>query len=350
MRAFMDYIPTPCTAKREVDDDYCFRLSKRLRLEAPAEFEKAPPLGHPLVLPQQVQTQSPPNSWLRQLHIESTARRQAAGSAAAVATPSAVGTHGGQMLSAKCAIATDVRAMTHFLLADVVQCSHGPGGRCLQCSGRLVQNVPFHMYSAFSSAYGGGSSSSSSSGPSYRSSSSSSFARSMAATMAAELSFPALTALFACLAPGPSERLLHLGSGSARAVLAWSLLLPSSIASGVEPSPELHRIALQAAFQLGQQEQRRVFLHNGDPFATQSEWRHASIIFISGTCLEDAVRERVAGSLGSVEPGTRVVTCSQPLFLDGRAPIGFTLERQAAYRSIGAGNVTVYIYRRSEAT
>merc|ERR1719188_100286 len=44
-------------------------------------------------------------------------------------------------------------ATTSFTLADVVQCCHGLGGRCLQCSGRLVQNVPLVHYGAFCEAY-----------------------------------------------------------------------------------------------------------------------------------------------------------------------------------------------------
>lgn len=172
-----------------------------------------------------------------------------------------------------------------------------------------------------------------------------------AASAAAELTFPALAALMACLAPGPGERLLHLGSGSARAVLAWALLLPQSAASGVEPMPELHAVAAQAASRLGPEEQRRVFLHHGDPLATQGEWRHAAVVFVGSTILEEATtRSSVVQGLGACEPGVRVVAFSYPLWADGQAPPGFTLERQALYRSVGAGNVTLYIYRRSDET
>lgn len=338
MLGLMYHIPTP-KAKRAMDDELCFRFHKRLRLDAPAEAYALS------------------NDWLRQLHAESSGRRQAAAVAASCMDVAAPSTPSMQMDSceARFVAADGGMATTSFSIADVVQCSHGPGGRCLMCSGRHVQNVPLGLYGAFCTAYGsrGGSSSSSSCGDPLLATmvcSSGVLNRALvraSAVAAAELSFPAIASLVACLAPSPGERLLHLGSGSGRVVLGWSLLLPQSAASGVEATPELHIAAAAAAARLALEEQHRVFLHQGDPFATQGEWRHAGVILISGACLEDSVVGRTVEALESVEPGTRVVTCSRPLRPDGRAPPGFTLERQAAYRTVGAGNMTLYIYRRS---
>ncbi|CAE8611433.1 unnamed protein product [Polarella glacialis] len=227
--------------------------------------------------------------------------------------------------------------MTHFVLNDVVQCAHGPAGRCLQCSGRLVQNVPLQLYSGWCSVYSSPASSSTSPAPRPPG----------GAAAARELPFPALAALIACLAPEPGERLLHLGSGAGRALAAWALLVPRGAACGVESCPLLHGAALAAVNRLDPEVQQRVFAHNGDLFDMQGDWHQASAILVNTDGLDDNRLRRVAEGLVAAGPGARVVSISRPLCPDARsAPLGFELARQAAYRTVGLGNTNVFIYRK----
>lgn len=343
-------IPTPFTPKRTLEDHFSQRFYKRLRVEGPCT-ETVPPL-----LPY-----AGVNSLLRRLHAERTARRpmpsSAGESASALVGPEEASMQPAMDDSSSMSAASsslfalplgvDSEAMTNFSLADVVQCNHGPGGRCLQCSGRMVQNAPLRLHSAFLTAFGPMSSTASSSSSSSSSPLGSSASRSCSNLGATELSFPALMSLVACLAPEPGERLLHLGSGSGRAVAAWTLALPQSAACGIEPSPSLHQAAVAAAMRLGPDVQGRVFLHCGPVLATQGEWHQATVIFIGPSAFEGCRPEHLADGLQACSAGTRVVTVSQALSPHpGRAPPGFSLERQALFRNAGSGNSTLFIYRR----
>lgn len=243
--------------------------------------------------------------------------------------------------------------MTCFCVADVVHCDHGSAGCCPQCAGRFVQNVPRPVFSAFCRAYAGIPSPRGSSGTQRCTMSSSSTARpsSMsppAAWQAVELSFPAFAALAAGLAPGPGERLLHLGSGAGQAVLAWALLFPQGAASGVEGSLAVHRAAKRAAARLGPDVQRRVHFHHCDPFGVQGDWDQASVVLVSAAGFDDAAMARALEGLRCVRPGARVVTLSRPLraAVPGCDLPGFEFLRQAAYRTTGSGNSSAWIYRR----
>mmetsp|Transcript_48060 Transcript_48060/g.153744 ORF Transcript_48060/g.153744 Transcript_48060/m.153744 type:complete len:290 (-) Transcript_48060:110-979(-) len=255
--------------------------------------------------------------------------------------------------------------MTCFQLPDVVRCAeHGLGGRCPQCSEQLVQNIPLPVYSTFCRVY--------SSLPwdalgsqrctlSASSSSSRSTLSPPPSWQSVELSFPAFVALAAGLAPEPGERLLHLGSGSGQAVVAWSLLFPLAAASGVEGCPTLHRAASAAVARLDPDLQRRIHLHHCDPFGVQSDWHQAGVILVSAAGFDDDAMDRVLEGLQAVEQGTRVVTLSRPLpcQLPSRSPPGFALARQAACRTTGRAvgqtvrgirrglnNASVFIYRK----
>merc|ERR1719491_1543677 len=268
------------SSKRPMDDEFCLRFEKRLKLTHDRETALTYHQGGPgatlgdvtfstaAVVPQ-LEAYSDVNGFLRGLHSEQLSRRPCLHPVAQLelqdmepellaGDSGTTAVHGGSLPSSQ--------AMTHFSLVDVVQCGHGPGGRCLQCSGRLVENVPLAVYSAFSRAYSAVTASSSSS----------LFTRPFGEVdthhSAVELSFAAFVALAAGLSPKPGERLLHLGSGAGRAVLTWALLLPQSAACGVESSPALHRIAEAAHSQLEPSIQQRIFLHHGDMFSVQNDW------------------------------------------------------------------------------
>lgn len=298
------------------------------------------------------------NSLLRGLHSENQARRHSissqvglagggmdvAGSSTASGNTCEIIASDQQTIftcSGRCLDLQSTPMMTNFSMMDVVQCDHGPTGRCLQCSGRVVENVPLAIHSAWSRAY------------STMTASSSSASSSMLASVqtvepshsSIELSFGAFVSLAAALAPEPGERLLHLGSGAGRAVLAWTMLLPQSSACGVESNFSHHSAAIAAAAQLDASVQSRIYLHHGDIFAVQGNWHQASVIIISAVSFDDGTAARLAEGLRGVHSGTRVVSLSRPLGVS--APIGFTLARQAAYRMVGGGNATAFIYRKS---
>jgi len=298
------------------------------------------------------------NSFLQQLHAEQMARRSrlastgngemiedtggAGGSSTVAAGPPQ---HAGEQLQVQSSLSgaqqPNGSAMTNFALTDVVRCDHGSAGRCMQCSGRIVQNMPLTMYSDFCAAYCTRVPASLSS-----SSSASSLLRGPGRA-APELSFAALASLVACLAPEPGERLLHLGSGTGRALVVWALALQQGAASGIEPSPALHQEAAATFGRLPPTLQSRLFLHCGDIFASQEEWHQATTIFVGTSTFDEATLARLAAGLQAVQAGTRVVTFSQPLCADpGRAPSGFALARYAAYCTTGTGNLGVYIYRK----
>eukprot|EP00439_Symbiodinium_sp_Y106_P045859 s2509_g5.t2 len=180
-------IPTPCAPKRSMDEEQlCHRLHKRLRIGSPTAARQ---LAHGRY--------SQANSVLQQLHAEHLARRQQAPrpdypTDTTMTMTQQAWTAGGSVAH------SDFAAMTHFVLSDVVQCSHGAQGRCLQCAGRLVQNVPLQVYSDWCTAC------------SSRASSSNTPPPRPCATSVRELTFPAMAALIACLAPEPGERSEYL--------------------------------------------------------------------------------------------------------------------------------------------
>lgn len=343
-------IPTPCSPKRPMDEQLCTRFHKRLRLEPPVPDAVT---GLPLCADASdphalVPTYTNANSLLCRLHMERMHRKQVDfamndGALTAHGTVSSCsGAHHSGCASNGTAAGAPIT--THFTLADVVHCNHGAGGRCLQCSGRKVQDVPLQVYGAFQEAYAQ---------RNFNGSCASAATTSVAAmrrVATAELSFAALAALFARLAPERNERLLHLGSGSGRTVAAWSLMIGESCASGVEGSAELHSLASSALANLSAEVQRRVFLHCGDVFATRGDWHHANIIIISSNVLDESTPDSIADALQIVEAGTRVVTFSRPLSSasSSRAPHGFTLEGKGLYRTVGNWNSFVFIYRKAE--
>mmetsp|Transcript_130760 Transcript_130760/g.260870 ORF Transcript_130760/g.260870 Transcript_130760/m.260870 type:complete len:389 (-) Transcript_130760:164-1330(-) len=366
-RQLMQIVPTPCNSKRAMDDFLLYRFHKRLRIEGPNNGGAAcvdsannnAALANAVAATAAVPVSETPrwaygdmNSFLQQLHVEQMARRSrlpsivssemvedcggAGGSSTAAAAPrQPLGNQlqvGGQQANGT--------AMTNFSLTDVVRCDHGLAGRCMQCSGRIVQNMPLAMYSDFCAAYRTtvlGSLPPSSSVPSLPG----------PRRATPELSFAALASLIACLAPEPGERLLHLGSGTGRALVVWGLALQQGAASGIEPSPAFHQEAAATFGRLPPALQSRLFLHCGDIFASQEEWHQATTIFVSTNTFDDAYLARLAAGLQTVQEGTRVVAFSQPLCADlGRAPPGFALARHAPYCTTGTGNLSVYIYRK----
>ncbi|CAE7198928.1 unnamed protein product [Symbiodinium sp. CCMP2592] len=179
-------IPTPCAPKRSMDEEQlCHRLHKRLRIGSPTAARQLAH-GH----------YSQANSVLQQLHAEHLARRQQVprpDTDTTMTMTQQAWTAGGSVAH------SDFAAMTHFVLSDVVQCSHGAQGRCLQCAGRLVQNVPLQVYSDWCTACSSPASSSNTPPPR------------PCATSVRELTFPAMAALIACLGPEPGERSLSYG-------------------------------------------------------------------------------------------------------------------------------------------
>lgn len=343
-------------AKRGMDDALCDRFWKRLKLSHDTGAQShdlsrqhvsptIAPLFQPLpsapsVATPQFDSYTEVNDFLRSLHNEQLGRRPAL-SPTAMEPDVLAGGSGTATGRLDAAQALPV-AQTHFTLADVVQCGHAPGGRCLQCSGRLVFNVPLSAYSAFSRAYSTLSAASSSS------SMSTPLSQVDSSQTATELAFPAFVSLAAGLDPQPGERLLHLGSGSGRAVVAWALLCSNSAACGVESSLSSHRMAESACSQLEPNVQQRIFLRHGDIFSVQSEWCQASIIVISAGSFDERSSASLVQGLNSAASGTRVVCLSQPLSSNrSRAPSGFTLAKEVLYRTIGHGNATAYIYRKN---
>jgi len=320
-------VPTPCSAKRSMDEEHlCHRFQKRLRLEG--DLTDADVLA----------AYDGVNFLLRSLHSEQVARRQAqvgAMHAERQANTTACSVHGGPVSQYL------PQMLTSFTLADVVYCNHGIGGRCLHCSGRLVQNVPLALYSSYCSAFMPSSLSPSSSPPSSSSPSSSSAKENL------DLSFPALVSLIANLAPQPGERLLHLRSGTGKLIVAWVLLIPCSVACGVEDNLEMHRAAAFSVSSLEVSASQRLHLHNADIFSSQGDWPQAGTIMLNATSLSDDALVRIVAGLQNVSAGTRVVSFSRPLCTDpGAAPRGFVLVRCSLYRLTGPGNCTVYFYRR----
>ncbi|CAE7236862.1 unnamed protein product, partial [Symbiodinium pilosum] len=309
-------IPTPCAPKRSMDEEQlCLRLHKRLRIGSPTAARQLAN-GH----------YSQANSFLQQLHAEHLARRQQTPRPAAYPSPDASMTMTTQAWTAGGSAAqTDFAAMTHFVLSDVVQCSHGAQGRCLQCVGRLVQNVPLQVYSDWCSACSSPASSSTTPPPR------------PCATSVRELTFPATAALIACLSPEPGERLLHLCSGVARVVAAWALLVPRGMACGIERCAALHEAAVAAVEKMDAEVQSRVLLHNSNLLDSQNDWHQASTILVSGEALENSVAQVTAG-LDRTQPGTRIASIGRPLGDPHGGPHALQLVRQVLYRTVGSGN------------
>mmetsp|Transcript_12365 Transcript_12365/g.29042 ORF Transcript_12365/g.29042 Transcript_12365/m.29042 type:complete len:364 (+) Transcript_12365:121-1212(+) len=346
----------PPQAKRPMDDEFCYRFYKRLRVSPQEEADGG------ILFPPQQPIAAPPsqyaavNSFLHSLHGEQLARKHPPAAALAAAA-AACGFHNAACTSSSSSSCPQEMAVasTSFSLSDVVYCNHGEGGRCLQCVGRVVENVSLSVYSEFCQAYRTPNSFASQMQPwtaqtprLLPGAPAANLSESSAAT-ATELSFPALASLISILGPEPGERLLCLGSGSARAVLAWVLLLPQSSACGIEAHPAQHAAALAAASRLNPEAQTRVHLHNQDPLASMAFWNQATVIIVSTAGLDDIALKRVADGLQQVTEGTRVVSVSRPLCpnASNQAPAGFAFARQAAYRtSSGTGNATLFIYRK----
>jgi hypothetical protein len=326
-----------------MDDEFCQRFYKRLKLSdrdafLPCDDTAAVPIQATPV--PQCAAYVEVNGFLRGLHTEQIARRHSLSTPADMEREPIIGSGTAAVSSTSDGSGL---ALTHFTLADVVQCGHGAGGRCLQCSGRLVENVPLAVYSVFSRAYSAATSSSSTS-PFPQPG----MIEADRSRPAVELSFPAFVALASCLRPEPGERLLHLGSGTGRAVLTWSLLLPQAASCGVEKNFAMHRVATVALSQLETSIQQRVFLQNCDIFSVQGDWCQANIIILSAVGFDTDDMARVVDGLSGASSGTRVVCFSQPLLAGhSGAPAGFELAKKAAYRTVSSGNATVYIYRKT---
>merc|ERR1712232_945413 len=93
--------------------------------------------------------------------------------------------------------------------------------------------------------------------------------------------------------------------------------------------------------------QQRIFLHHGNMLDLQSDWHHANIIFVTPSSSTDEYIRAIVDGLQHMRSGTRIVAFSQALCtIPSQAPTGFALAREAAYRTIGAGNTTVFLYRK----
>lgn len=314
------------------EEELCYRFYKRLKLSSCPDG---------VVAAASLRSYQEVNGRLQKLHAEHLSRKPLSDAVLpdqqySPACSSTLGT-GAQVMPTTC-----------FCITDVVQCGHELGGSCLQCSGRLVQNIPLPVYSMFCRAY--------SALPTWAlagsqrcslSTSSSSSSVSLPAWEAVELAFPAFVALAASLAPEPGERFLHLGSGAGHAVMAWPLLFPHSAASGVEGCFVLHSVALTAAARLDPDAQRRINLHHCDPFAVQDDWLQANVILVSAAGFDDDAMRRVVDGLHGVGVGTRIVTLSRPLCnVASHLPRRFDLVRQVAFRTTGLGNSTAFVYHK----
>lgn len=312
------------------EEQLCHRLHKRLRIGSPTGRSRHGGYGS------RDYTQA--NYLLQQLHVEQQSRKNLTGCAtAASAHPMELAQPQMAWTASGAAVQSDFGAMTHFALSDVVQCPHGPNGRCLQCTGRLVQNVPLQVYSDWCAAFSSPASSSTAPPPRPL----------LGSGSTRELTFPALASLTACLAPEPGDRLLHLCSGVARVAAAWALLVPRGVACGVELCPALHNSAAAAVLRLEHEVQQRIFLHCGGLLDMQGEWHQASIILLSADGLSDACLAQVTPALMRVGPGARVVSLGRPLALGpGGGDRSLQLVRQAVYRTVSSGNLPVFIYRK----
>lgn len=161
-----------------------------------------------------------------------------------------------------------------------------------------------------------------------------------------ELSVESVVSLAALVATIRSEgaRFLHLGSGTGRAVVAWALLFPHSVVSGVEVCSALHRAAVAARTQLDPAVQRRVHLHHCDTLIPSSWCQVADVILVSAESFDDSALNRLAEGLCSAAVGTNVFMLSRPLC---RPVPGFNLAQQAVCRTTAARNVVAFVYRRS---
>mmetsp|Transcript_56594 Transcript_56594/g.104755 ORF Transcript_56594/g.104755 Transcript_56594/m.104755 type:complete len:353 (+) Transcript_56594:90-1148(+) len=336
----------PAQAKRPMDDELCYRFYKRLRIN-PQEDAQAD-AGMTVMQGQPAASASHPycavNSLLHALHNEQLARKYPPASALAAAAM-ACGFHNSSGASSSTSAPQDTAAAsTSFSIADVVQCNHGPGGRCLQCSGRLVENVSLASYCEFCKAYG---QTNSTTAPLPWATPPTGHAADIAST-SFELTFAAMASLTAALGPDPGERMLHLGSGTARAVAAWVLLQPHASACGIEANPALHAAALDAASRLSPVAQSRIHLHNAAPLSAIAFWHQATVIILDLSMLDDVAFSQAVDGLQQVQEGTRIVSVSRPLCSRANtAPVGFDFARQAAYRNAtGVGNTTLFIYRK----
>lgn len=295
------------------DDQLCDRFTKRLCLD--------PDVQAPSSDPQQG------NMFLHELHREQVARRQrslpSSDSSAALT---------GAIPPADVEVWT---ALTHFTLADVVDCRHSPTGRCLQCSGREVLNVPLAVYTAYCQAFQGV--------PHFQSPTAveaSQHGVPLRSLVAGEVVFPAFAALAAELAPRPGERFLDLGSGVGRAVVAWALLFPQCHAAGIEIREQLHQVASAVFQRLDSGVRERIHLHRDDFF--EWPWNDADVLLLNSTGLDEAAMGRAIHKLRHAASGMRVVTLSQPLPLP---TFGFKLIAQRHYKMTW-GNATAFIYRK----
>lgn len=237
-------------------------------------------------------------------------------------------------------------SQTNFALSDVVDCGHGGRGRCLECAGRTVRNVPVAVYSTYCRAFQGIL-------PMCHPKAEEAAAYPVPARslVAGEINFASFAALLADIGVARNgERFLDLGSGVGRAVVAFALLLPGCSAAGVEIRPALHEVAASiSTTRLPAEVRQRVSFHCGDMFACS--WNEASVLLVNSTGFDDSLMERVMDKLQGVALGTRVVSLSQPLPCPGNAvslaaaPSGFVHLLRARYR-MSWGNATVFAYRR----
>jgi hypothetical protein len=226
---------------------------------------------------------------------------------------------------------------TRFALSDIVECRHGPAGRCLQCAGRSVCNVPVVAYSTYCRAFQDVPHFSHPTAEEARS-----YSVPSRSLVAGEVMFASFAALATILEVSPGERFLDLGSGVGRAVVAWALIFPGCTAAGIEIRAHLHERARTVVAALPDDVGNRVHLHCGDFFL--QDWNEANVILVNSTGFGDELMTRVAEKLRYTAPGTRAVLLSQP-FTAGSCP-GLELVGQAMYRMTW-GNATAYTYRRN---
>eukprot|EP00928_Gymnodinium_smaydae_P007361 TRINITY_DN12653_c0_g6_i1.p1 TRINITY_DN12653_c0_g6~~TRINITY_DN12653_c0_g6_i1.p1 ORF type:complete len:319 (+),score=25.73 TRINITY_DN12653_c0_g6_i1:30-959(+) len=270
------------------------------------------------------------NSFLNSLH-EARLQRQPA--------PRSLGSALGSPLETRQAEVADVEewsGQTSFVLADIVSCGHGTNGRCLECTGRQVTNVPVTVYSEYCKAFEGVRPFTHP-GPLEAAA----YAVPSRSLVAGECSFASFASLLADAHTSQiGERFLDLGSGVARAVIAFALLFPNCSSAGIEIRPSLHEVACSALARLKLDVQQRVSLHLGDMFTCS--WSEATLLLVNSTGFDEYLMARVAEKLEDAPAATTVITLSQPL--PSIAP-SFRLVHTARYKMTW-GNATAFIYKR----
>mmetsp|Transcript_228 Transcript_228/g.524 ORF Transcript_228/g.524 Transcript_228/m.524 type:complete len:264 (-) Transcript_228:13-804(-) len=233
--------------------------------------------------------------------------------------------------------ASDLSPKKSLPLHEVVACSHPSQARCLRCVGRSCPQVSQSAYVTFHDAY--------SACPHFISPTAGEASACQVprrSLVAGEILFSSFAALVQDLGAGAKgKRFLDLGSGTGRAALAWTLLVPDGTAVGIEIRKSLHEQAMQVVEVLPEHLQRRLDLRCGNLFDYDS-LEDADVILVNSTGFDESLMSMVTRKLTAVRQGSLIVTLSQPL-----GGPGWSLLREALYRMTW-GNCTAFIYRKTD--